>query len=75
MKTLHNIFRASSLFIQGYIFGSRFGRFEFRRSFLRPWLNTLGMVGAWVLTALGCAAVAGVAWLLLWGGYSLGFTM
>lgn len=49
------ITRAFSLFVQGYLFGSKFGRFEFRRSFWRPWLNSLGAVGAWLLAALGVA--------------------
>lgn len=53
------LFRALSLFVQGYLFGSKFGRFEFRRSFWRPWLNSLGGVGAWALAVLG--VILGVA--------------
>ena len=72
---LSNIRRASSLALQGYLFGSRFARFEFRRSFLRPWLNSLGAVGAWILNFLCVAAVFASLWLLLWLGYDAGMIM
>lgn len=71
--------RAASLFIHGYIFRSDFGRFEFRRSFLRPWLNSLGIVGAWMLRALGVIVAAFslwfMLWFMLWLGYDAGLPM
>ena len=74
-----SLLRVLSLMIQGYLFGSRFARFEFRRSFLREWLDSLGGVGAWcgvVLCTAFCGGVLyGALYGLLWLGYILGFTM
>lgn len=75
IASVSSLLRVLSLLFQGYVFGSRFARFEFRRSFLRPWLDALGMVGAWVFLVLGCAAAFAALWGLLWLGYILGFTM
>ncbi len=73
--SLNNLLRVLSLLLQGYLFGSRFARFEFRRSFLRPWLNSLGGMGAWLLVLLACASGVVALWGLLWLGFSLGFVM
>lgn len=70
-----NIRRAAYLFILGYVFRSDFGRFEFRRSFLRPRLRALGVVGTWVLRALGVVAAAFSLWFMLWLGYDAGLPM
>lgn len=82
MKTINNLLRFLSFLIQGYLFGSRFGRFEFRRSFFRPWSYTFGRVGAWLYSALAVLmslvllALPVVAlWGVLWLGYVLGFDM
>lgn len=72
---LSPLFRALSLFVQGYVFGSRFARFEVRRAFLRPWLDSLGAVGAWLLVVLIAAAGVVLLWLTLWLAYDAGMTM
>lgn len=76
------LIRVMSFLIQGYLFGSRFGRFEFQRSFFRPWSYTFGRVGAWLYSAfvmllgLVLLALPVVAfWGALWFGYILGFVM
>ncbi|MDE5886430.1 MAG: hypothetical protein K2H46_02460 [Muribaculaceae bacterium] len=43
--------------------------------FLHPWLNSLGAVGAWVLTILGCVAALFALWGVLWLGFIAGMTM
>ena len=74
-NTLSNINRAFSLFLQGFIFGSRSARSEFGRVYFRPWLNSLGGVGAWIATILACVAVFAALYGFIWLGCALGFIM
>ena len=77
--SFYTLLRVLSLLLQGYLFGSRFARFEFRRSFFRPWLDSLGGVGAWlfvgVVAVCGCGFLWLCVWLLLWLADDIGMIM
>lgn len=71
----NNILRVLSLLVQGFVFGSKFARAEFRNDYFWPFVNSLGGVGAWAAVVICCAAMFSALYGLLWLGYYLGFIM